>query len=57
MILINLLPHREMARQRARQVFNVSLVLALLAGALIAGAIYLWYQQMITDQQERNAFL
>lgn len=47
MILINLLPHREMARQRARQVFNVSLVLALLAGALIAGAIYLWYQQMI----------
>ena len=39
MILINLLPHREMARKRARQAFNVSLVGSLVGGALIAGAV------------------
>ncbi|MFT3779531.1 MAG: PilN domain-containing protein [Ottowia sp.] len=57
MILINLLPHREMARKRARQVFNVSLGAAALLGLLIGGLIYLWYQGAISDQQDRNAFL
>lgn len=57
MILINLLPHREMARQRARQLFNVSLVAALVVGALMAGAVYVWYQNEIERQQSRNAFL
>ena len=40
MILINLLPHREMARKRARQVFNTSLGAAAVLGALIAGGVY-----------------
>lgn len=57
MILINLLPHREMARQRARQAFNVSLVGSAVLGALIAGGVYLWYQSEIDQQQQRNAFL
>lgn len=57
MILINLLPHREMARQRARQLFNVSLGMAVLFGALIAGGVYLWYQNEISSQQDRNALL
>ena len=57
MILINLLPHREMARTRARQAFNVSLVGSLVAGAVIAGAVYLWYQSQIEQQQARNTFL
>lgn len=57
MILINLLPHREMARKRARQAFNVSLVGSLVAGAVIAGAVYLWYQSQIEQQQARNTFL
>ena len=57
MILINLLPHREMARKRARQAFNVSLVGALVAGAVIAGLVYVWYQNQIDQQQARNAFL
>ncbi len=55
MILINLLPHRELARKRARQVFNASLAAAALAGALVAGAVYLWYQHEIAGQQARNA--
>ena len=57
MILINLLPHRELARKRGRQQFNASVLGAIAGGALIAAAVYLWYQGSIADQQERNAFL
>ncbi|WP_028604530.1 PilN domain-containing protein [Ottowia thiooxydans] len=57
MILINLLPHREMARQAARKGFNASLVGAVVSGALIAATIYIWYQGAISEQQDRNAFL
>ena len=57
MILINLLPHRELARKRGRQRFNVSVLAAIAGGALVAGGIYLWYQGAISNQQERNAFL
>jgi len=56
-ILINLLPHRELARKRARDAYNVMLVLAAAAGALIAGGIYLGYQVAIDSQQSRNTFL
>lgn len=54
MILINLLPHREAARKRRRDVFNVSLGLAALMGGLIAGAIFLWYQAAISEQEGTN---
>lgn len=57
MILINLLPHREMARKQARQIFNAALGLAAIAGLLISGLIYLWYQGEISNQQDRNALL
>ena len=57
MILINLLPHREMARKRARQLFNTSLGLSALLGALLAAGVYLWYQNEISNQQGRNEFL
>ena len=57
MILINLLPHREMARKRARQMFNASLGAAAVLGLLIGGGVYLWYQNAISNQQDRNAFL
>lgn len=57
MILINLLPHREMARKKARQVFNTSLALSALVGVLIGGGVYLWYQHQLAEQQERNAFI
>lgn len=57
MILINLLPHREAARKRRRDAFNVSIGLSFLIGGLIAGMIYMWFQGRITDQQGRNNLL
>lgn len=57
MILINLLPHREVARKRRRDLFNVSLGASALLGGIIAGAIFLWYQAAISVQQGTNAVL
>ena len=57
MILINLLPHREAARKRRRDVFNVSLGASALLGGLSAGAIFLWYGNAISDQQGTNMVL
>jgi type IV pilus assembly protein PilN len=56
-ILINLLPHREAARKRRRDVFNISLGASALFGGLIAGAIFLWYQAAISEQQRTNQAL
>lgn len=57
MILINLLPHREAARKRRVELFNVSLGVAFLVGGLLAGLIFLWYQAQIMGQQEKNQIL
>ncbi len=57
MILINLLPHREAARKLRRDIFNVSLGASALAGGLIAGAIFLWFQAQISVQQGKNSVL
>lgn len=57
MILINLLPHREAARKRRKDAFNVSLGLAALAGGLLAGIIFLAFQSQISEQQGRNQLL
>lgn len=57
MILINLLPHREAARKRRRDVFNISLGASALFGGLIAGAIFLWYEAAISEQQSTNQAL
>ncbi len=57
MILINLLPHREAARKRRRDIFNASLAASALFGGLIAGAIFLWYQAAISAQQGTNLTL
>jgi type IV pilus assembly protein PilN len=56
-ILINLLPHREAARKRRQDLFNVSLGISALAGGLVAGMIFLWYQSQISGQQYRNQIL
>lgn len=57
MILINLLPHREAARKLRRDIFNISLGASALAGGLLAGIIFLWYQAQISGQQGKNQLL
>lgn len=57
MILINLLPHREAAKKRRKETFQINLVLAAVVGLLIAGLIYWYFQAMIEGQQERNNLL
>lgn len=57
MILINLLPHREEARKRRKEAFQATMFASLLCGLVIAGAVYWWFQMMITDQQSKNIFL
>ena len=57
MILINLLPHREAARKRRRDVFNVSLAASAIVGGLIALSVFLWYQAAISVQQGTNLAL
>lgn len=57
MILINLLPHREEARKRRKEAFQATMFASFLIGLVIAGAIYWWFQMMITDQQGKNSFL
>ena len=57
MILINLLPHREVARKRRKDLFNAGLGLSALAGFLVAGLIFLWFQSQISAQQNKNQIL
>ena len=57
MILVNLLPHREAARKRRREVFFATLGVAALVGGLICGAVYSWYLAQIEGQRSKNAFL
>lgn len=57
MILINLLPHREAARKRRKEAFQVTMFLAVVVGLLVAALVYWWFQSRIEDQQDRNAYL
>jgi len=56
-ILINLLPHREAARKRRREMFYATLGGSALLGGLIAAAVFAWYQARIGGQQDRNQLL
>jgi len=56
-ILINLLPHREAARKRRKDMFNAGLGLSALTGVVIAGLIFLWFHAQISDQQDKNQIL
>jgi type IV pilus assembly protein PilN len=56
-ILINLLPHREAARKRRKEFFNVGLGLSALAGGVLAGLVFLWFQTQISAQQDANQIL
>ncbi|MGH6885097.1 MAG: PilN domain-containing protein [Geminicoccales bacterium] len=56
-VRINLLPHREERRQRARQHFAVLGGLTAALGAVVVGAGYLYIAGLISTQDQRNAFL
>lgn len=57
MILINLLPHREAARKRRKEVFQMAMFGALVVGLLAAAGVYAVFQALIDSQQERNTYL
>lgn len=57
MIQINLLPHREAARKKRRELFFVQLGLAVAAGAVVALLVFAWYQARLEAQERRNALL
>ena len=57
MILINLLPHRELARKKRKEGFQMSMLVAALVGLAIAAVIYLVYQYRIEQQEFRNNYL
>ncbi|MFN0183397.1 MAG: PilN domain-containing protein [Aquabacterium sp.] len=57
MILINLLPHREEKRRQRKQSFFVGLGVAALVGAAVVGAWFLFLQNMVASQQQRNELL
>lgn len=54
MILINLLPHREAARKKRRELFYASLGASAVLGGIVAGVIFSWYQAAISAQQATN---
>ena len=54
---INLLPHREEARKRARQHFMVVSFGTAVVGAALGFLIYQYYERQIVMQAERNEFL
>jgi type IV pilus assembly protein PilN len=56
-ILINLLPHREAARKRRREMFYAALGASAVGGLVIASCIWLWFTAQISSQRERNQVL
>lgn len=57
MILINLLPHREAARKRKTELFQMTLVAATAVGVLLSVMVYMWYDAHISHQRAANQFL
>lgn len=56
-ILINLLPHREVARKRRKEAFQVTMFASVIGGLLVAALVYWWFQLQIEEQQSRNAYM
>jgi type IV pilus assembly protein PilN len=54
---INLLPHREERRKRARTHFAVLGAMTAALGIVVVGAVWFVYQQRISGQDDRNKFM
>lgn len=57
MILINLLPHRELARKRHKALFQSAMLASFMFALLLAAVVHWVFQAQIHTQQDRNAFL
>jgi type IV pilus assembly protein PilN len=56
-IRINLLPHREERRKRARTHFAVLAGLTAALGLVVVGAVHIFYAGQVSTQNDRNQFL
>lgn len=56
-VRVNLLPHREERRKRARTHFAMLASMTAVLGLAIVGAVYLVNEGSIDEQRERNAFM
>jgi type IV pilus assembly protein PilN len=56
-ILINLLPHREVKRRQRKQAFYAGVAAAAVVGLVIAGIWFLVLQQLMANQLARSQFL
>lgn len=56
-VRVNLLPHREERRKRARTHFAMLAGMTAVLGLAIVGAVYLVNEGSISEQQERNTFM
>ena len=57
MIRVNLLPHREEARKRRQQQFGVLAGISLVVALLVAGAVWLFLDTQVTQQQANVAYM
>jgi type IV pilus assembly protein PilN len=57
MIRVNLLPHREEKRKRRQQQFGVLAGIATVAGLLIAGAVWVFLDQQVSQQQANVSYM
>ena len=57
MIRVNLLPHREEKRKRRQQQFAVLAGIAAVVGLLVAGAVWLFLDQQVSQQQANIAYM
>jgi type IV pilus assembly protein PilN len=56
-ILINLLPHREVKRRQRKQAFYAGVAAAAVVGLVVAGIWFLVLQQLMANQMARSQFL
>ena len=56
-VRVNLLPHREERRKRARTHFAMLAGMTAVLGLAIVGAVYLVNEGSINEQKDRNAFM
>ena len=57
MIRVNLLPHREEKRKRRQQQFGVLAGIALVAGLLVAAAVWVFLDQQVSQQQANVTYM